>query len=284
MSPGMQTLVPKAVLDFYSAKCKAMRGFENSNGRCKGEEIPGRLLGRLKGGETLNGDREEMGRMAGQIPYNEFEIFVEDYFPEVDEERFIKATSKTIIDEEWVESVVEHEKEYTRESIVRGLVGCLIDDGDALGECLEAFDEDGGVEFNAEDYLEVEEVLKSFCSRNVEDLIRLYRKQVAVNNKRKEVLEKKLKERLAYQGYWMVLRAIDSEMESLLSKKKGKKKKKEGGEEKMKEILERRNEFVELFKDISMLEDDYKDYEDLFDPKENVDAHEYGIIPYDYFL
>ncbi|AFN83882.1 hypothetical protein EROM_100660 [Encephalitozoon romaleae SJ-2008] len=258
-----------------------MRGFENNDRRHEGREVSDGLL-EHNGGEALNGGREAMGHMASQIPYNEFETFVEDYFPEVDEERFIKATSKTIIDEEWLEDIVEHEKEYTRESIIRGLVGCLIDDGDVLGGCLEDSDEDGDVEFNAEDYLEVEEALRSFSSRNVEDLIRLYRKQVTINNKRKEVLARKLRERLAYQGYWMVMRAIDSDMEGLLTKKKGKKKKKEGGEEKMKEILERRSEFIELFKDISMLEDDYKDYEDLFDPKENVDAHEYGIIPYDY--
>ncbi|WEL39648.1 hypothetical protein PFJ87_10g00960 [Encephalitozoon hellem] len=239
--------------------------------------------GRRKGAEAADGEGGPVQNTVYQIPYGEFEAFVENYFPEVNEERFAKVVSKTIIDEEWLRDIVEHEKRCARESMIRRLIGCLIDDEDAPEEHSETVDGEGAVEFDVEDYLEVEEALESFSSGNVEDLVGLYKKQVNINNKRKEILEKKLRERLAYQGYWMVLRSIDSEMERLLLKKKGKKKKKDGEKEKIREILEKRSEFIELFKDVSVLEDDYRSYEDLFDPEENVDCRRHGIMPYDYF-
>ncbi|CAD25798.1 hypothetical protein [Encephalitozoon cuniculi GB-M1] len=232
--------------------------------------------------EISGEDGRVAGPVANQIQHSEFEAFLESYFPEIDEEKFVKAVSETVIDEEWLEMVSRGESQSRREATVRGLVGCLVDDGDILDDCRRFLDERASSGTEEEGLLEMEEMLAS-SSGSVEHLIKMYREQVAVNNRRKSLLGKRLRERLAYQGYWTVLRAIDYDIESLFVKRKRKRKKKEGVDEKVRQALERRSEFVELFRDVSLLEDDYKDYEDLFDPTEDVDVDGCGIRPYDYF-
>ncbi|KAL7344879.1 hypothetical protein P7C64_10s3g16960 [Encephalitozoon intestinalis] len=231
--------------------------------------------------EISDGDSAAIENTSRQIPHSEFEAFLKDYFAEADEKKFNQTVLRTPLDEEWLEEIVGKETECAREAMIKGLMGCLIDEGDILNGFSEVLEEEGSAEMEVEDCIEVEKTLRSFSLENIRDLVRLYKEQVSINNKRKDLLRKKLKERLAYYGYWMVLRAIDSEIEDLVSREKGRKKGIE--EERAREVLEKRSEFMELFKDFSVLEEDYRNYEDLFDPKENVDASRHGVFPYDYF-
>ncbi|KAM0672875.1 hypothetical protein OCOL_000142 [Ordospora colligata] len=107
----------------------------------------------------------------------------------------------------------------------------------------------------------------------------LYKKQVIVNNNRKAVLEKKLKDRLKYFGYWEILRSIDEEMENLATNKK----RSRCIEERIIDVIDRREQLLSLFADIDALESDFEGYEALFDPAEDVDCREYGIERIEYF-
>ncbi|KHN69664.1 hypothetical protein CWI42_050680 [Ordospora colligata] len=116
-------------------------------------------------------------------------------------------------------------------------------------------------------------------SDNIRCIEMLYKKQVIVNNNRKAVLEKKLKDRLKYFGYWEILRSIDEEMENLATNKK----RSRCIEERIIDVIDRREQLLSLFADIDALESDFEGYEALFDPAEDVDCREYGIERIEYF-
>lgn len=232
-------------------------------------------------------------KTANQIPHQEFSSFVEEYFGEIDEDRFKRMVWPTEIDEGWLSRVTGYERCYEghQELMFRSLVGCLVDresvsvpegpggmGGDLCTVESKAFCE------NRLEFFRENGVLEAFSNNHVEEVVELYRRQVEVNNKRKRTLEEKLRERLVYPACWGILRTIDTEIDNIfIRSKRHRRKKGEFDEEAVREVLEKREGFCNVFGDMFRLEEDYKDYEDLFDPGDDVDAKEYGIEPYSYF-
>lgn len=244
-------------------------------------------LARSSAGEEVPACEEAAANAPGnQIQHKEFEDFLEGYFEEVDEDKFNRIISRTEIDETQLARAEKGEGGRWRwDSAVRGLVGCLVDDGNILEDFNELVREarKNTETVGDEDLFDAEEILELLSPDGGADLARLYREQVSINNRRKEVLRAKLEERLVYQGCWMVLRAIDSDVEELLRAKRGNRRGREGPEERLAEAVGRRQEFLELFCDSLLLEDDYMGHKDLFEAGKDVDARRYGIEPYDYF-
>ncbi|KAH9411401.1 hypothetical protein HK407_05g09190 [Ordospora pajunii] len=167
---------------------------------------------------------------------------VNEYFGEMDAEVFAAVISRTMIDDK---SCI-----YDAQSKCNGLCSHVCEDTSSS-----AFSDD-------------------ICHIEM-----LYRQQVAINNKRKALLEKKLKDRLKYFGYWEILRSIDEEIEGLATKKK----RNRSIEEQIVEALGRRQQFLSLFASIGALENDFEGYEALFDSTEDVDCRKYGIERIEYF-
>lgn len=229
-----------------------------------------------------------------QTSHQDFINFAESYFQEMNEERFNRVVSPTEIDTKWLDEMLSYEKCYDKhqEVMVRNLTGCLIDQEeisvpDADGNLFYGDEMVGAAVFDGDDgctFFSQNSVLEAFSTNYIDNLVQMYKRQVAINNSRKEILAKKLRERLVYPAYWAAMRPIDTEVDNVFAKRRRYKKRKiEPDDEPIREILEKHERFTELFSDVAKLEEDYTSYEDLFSLDENVDAKVYGVEPYDYF-
>jgi hypothetical protein len=226
-----------------------------------------------------------------QIPQQEFQAFMEEYFGGVDEENFRSIVRQSSTEDIGRMPSYGESYEQYRDLLMRNLVGCLIAERDVEMEEIEVADRIEHVEgsmfgdLDVNPFFSQNKVLESFSNKSLERLMELYERQVESNNRRRRLLEEKLRGRLLYMAYWSSLRAVDAELDSILARaKKSKRKKLDFDVESVKNVLDRRERFIRLFQNERSLEDDYARFEDLFDPSENVvPPAEYGIEPFDYF-
>lgn len=225
------------------------------------------------------------------ISHQEFTAFIEEYFAEINEERFNRLTSPSEIGHIWINKVTGFDKCYEEhhDTLVRNLTGCLI-----ASEDMSASDPDGisgrvdtvkgTVSSNdcGSEFFVRNRVLEEFRDNYVEGLVEMYRRQVEVNNSRKRALGEELRKRLLYPAYWDAMRMIDVEIDNMFAGKKRCKRKSDCDYELMEELIEKRESFDNLFHDVSRLSEDYREYGNLFEPADNVDPRSYGIEPYDY--
>jgi hypothetical protein len=227
-----------------------------------------------------------------QIPHQEFQAFVDEYFEEIDESVLSSVVAPSSAED--VGKIFDYSEYYERyhDLLVRNLVGCLIvsrdvDVGEAdAGSKTEHVEGSVFGDWDQHPFFARHKILECFANKSLGRLIGLYEEQVRVNNKRKKVLEKRLKDRLVYMAYWNSLRVIDAEVDTMLSraKKLKKRKKLEFDTDSIRHVLDKRERFTGLFRSESLLADDYSRFDDLFDPGENVvPPPEYGIEPLEYF-
>lgn len=222
-------------------------------------------------------------KTKNQISHISFENFVEKYFKEIDYSSFeyitktrhinlnIKSETNEISNKEMLISALIDDTEFDKnESMERYLKinNTVADDEcDYINSGINAFFEENKIQAQVED----------------NEILRMYKEQIAINNRRKAVLKDNLKRRMIYKSYLAAFKVIDDAMVKLYLKRIKNKKKYKNDEffQEMNNILSKRRNLKKEINVVEECEDSLFEIGELF-VEENVKTKDIGYVRKDF--